>query len=89
MDAPAAGHGAGVQMIDTSVVRVHRHGACIADNNHQDMGRSRGGLTSKIHAVLGALAEAAMVVARSPNPSRARKTDERAVVSIIEGCRIR
>ncbi len=89
MDAPAAGHGAGVQMIDTSVVRVHRHGACIADNNHQDMGRSRGGLTSKIHAVLGALAEAAMVVARSPNPSRARKTAERAVVSIIEGCRIR
>jgi len=41
-----------VQMIDTSVVRVHQHGACIADNNHQDMGRSRGGLTSKIHAVV-------------------------------------
>ncbi len=39
-------------MIDTSVVRVHQHGACIADNNHQDMGRSRGGLTSKIHAVV-------------------------------------
>ena len=41
-------------MIDTSVVRVHRHGACIADNSHQDMGRSRGGLTSKIHAVVDA-----------------------------------
>ena len=39
-------------MIDTSVVRVHQHGACIADNNHQEMGRSRGGLTSKIHAVV-------------------------------------
>ena len=39
-------------MIDTSVVRVHQHGACVADNNHQDMGRSRGGLTSKIHAVV-------------------------------------
>jgi hypothetical protein len=39
-------------MIDTSVVRVHRYGPCIADNNHQDMGRSRGGLTSKIHAVV-------------------------------------
>ena len=39
-------------MIDTSVVRVHQHGACIADNNRQDMGRSRGGLTSKIHAVV-------------------------------------
>ena len=51
MDALAAGHDAAVQMIDTSVVRVHQHGACIADNNHQDMGRSRGGLTSKIHVV--------------------------------------
>ena len=52
MDALAAGRDAAVQMIDTSVVRVHQHGACIADNNHQDMGRSRGGLTSKIHAVV-------------------------------------
>jgi hypothetical protein len=54
MDALAADHGAAVQMIDTSVVRVHQHGACIADNNHQDTGRSRGGLTSKIHAVVDA-----------------------------------
>ncbi|APG09550.1 transposase [Bradyrhizobium japonicum] len=43
MDALAAGRDVAVQMIDTSVVRVHQHGACIADNNHQDMGRSRGG----------------------------------------------
>ena len=43
MDALAAGHDAAVQMIDTSVVRVHQHGACIAYNSHQDMGRSRGG----------------------------------------------
>src|SRR5665213_819905 len=42
MDALAAGHDAAVQMIDTLVVRVHQHGACITDNNHQDMGRSRG-----------------------------------------------
>jgi transposase len=35
MDALAAGHDAAVQMIDTSVVRVHQHGACISDNNHQ------------------------------------------------------
>jgi hypothetical protein len=53
MDALAAGHDAAVQMIDTSVLRVHQHGACIADN-HQDMGRSRGGLMSKIHAVVDA-----------------------------------
>ena len=52
MDALAAGHDAAVQMIDTSIVRVHQHGACVADNNLQDMGRSRGGLTSKIHAVV-------------------------------------
>ena len=31
MDALAAGHDPGVQMIDTSIVRVHQHGACIAD----------------------------------------------------------
>jgi hypothetical protein len=30
MDALAAGHDAAVQMIDTSVVRVHQHGACIS-----------------------------------------------------------
>jgi transposase len=52
MEALAAGHDAAVQMIDTSVVRVHQHGACIADNNHQEMGRSRGGPTSKVHAVV-------------------------------------
>jgi transposase len=40
MDALAAGHDAAVQMIDTSIVRVHQHGACISDNNHQAMGRS-------------------------------------------------
>ena len=48
MDAVAAAHDAAVQMIDTSVVRVHQHGACIAGNREQHMGRSRGGLTSKI-----------------------------------------
>ena len=41
-------------MIDTSVVRVHQHGACIAGNREQHMGRSRGGLTSKVHAVVDA-----------------------------------
>ena len=46
------GNDAAVQMIDTSVVRVHQHGASIADNNRQDMGRSRRGLTSKTHAVV-------------------------------------
>jgi hypothetical protein len=52
MEALASGHDAGVQMIDASVVRVHQHAACAADNDRQDMDRSRGGLTSKIHAVV-------------------------------------
>ena len=43
-----------MQMIDASVVRVHQHGACIAENHEQHMGRSRGGLTSKVHVVVDA-----------------------------------
>jgi transposase len=39
-------------MIDTSIVRVHQHGACITRNRRQSMGRLRGGLTSKIHALV-------------------------------------
>jgi len=52
MDALAETHDAAVQMIDTSVVRVHQHGACIARSSEQHMGRSRGGLTTKIRAVV-------------------------------------
>src|ERR1700745_296414 len=48
----AAAHDAAVQMIDTSIVRVHQHAAWIARNRSQSMGRSRGGLTSKIHAAV-------------------------------------
>lgn len=39
-------------MIDTSIVRVHGHGACVSWNKRQSIGRSRGGLTSKIHVVV-------------------------------------
>ena len=52
INALARAHDAAVQMIDTSIVRVHQHAACIARNQKQSMGRSRGGLTSKIHAVV-------------------------------------
>ncbi len=52
MNALAGAHDAAVQMIDASIVRVHQHGACITRNRTQSMGRSRGGLTSKIHAVV-------------------------------------
>jgi hypothetical protein len=30
-----------------------------------------------------------MVIARSPNPSKTRKAAERALASMIEGCRVR
>ena len=52
MSALAGAHDAAVQMIDTSTVRVHQHGACVSRNRRQSMGRSRGGLTSKIHALV-------------------------------------
>jgi transposase len=52
MSALADAHDAAVQMIDTSIVRVHQHAACITRNRRQSMGRSRGRLTSKIHAVV-------------------------------------
>ena len=52
IDALAAVHDTAVQMIDTSIVWVHQHAASIARNKKQSMGRSRGGLTSKIHAVV-------------------------------------
>jgi hypothetical protein len=53
LDALAAAHDAAVQMIDTSIVRVHQHAACVARNKGQSMGRSRGGLTIKIHRKSG------------------------------------
>ena len=52
MQALTAARDAAVQMIDMSMVRVHQHAACIADSGNQAVGRSRGGLTSKLHAVV-------------------------------------
>ena len=46
MNALTADHDTAVKMIDTSIVRVHQHGACITRNKRQSMGRSRGGLTT-------------------------------------------
>ena len=46
MSALAGVHELAVQMIDTSIVLMHQHGSCII----RSMGRSGGGLTSKIHA---------------------------------------
>ena len=54
MSALAGAHDVAVQMIDTSIVRVHQHGSCVTRNRRQSMGRSRGGLTCKIHALVDA-----------------------------------
>jgi hypothetical protein len=54
MNGLATAHDAAMQMIDTSVVRVHQHGACIAENHEQHIGRSHGGLTNKVRVVVDA-----------------------------------
>ena len=43
-----------VQMIDSTRVRAHQHASCIQNNVSEGFGRSRGGLTTKIHAVVNA-----------------------------------
>jgi hypothetical protein len=43
MEALAAAHDGAVQMIDTSVVRVHQHGAYVAGNREQHMGGREAG----------------------------------------------
>lgn len=74
--ALATAHDAAVQMIDTSIVRVHQHGAGITRNRRQSMGRSRGGLTSKIHAVVDSngLPYVGVEPRRGPRRSTCRKT---------------
>ena len=42
MNALAGSHDAAVQMIDTSMVRVHQHGDCITKNKRQSMGGHEG-----------------------------------------------
>lgn len=50
MEALAETHDSSIQMIDTSIVRVHQHGGSAGGAETRLMGRSRGGLTTKIHA---------------------------------------
>ena len=54
-DGPGGGSAAslGERMIDSSAVRVHRHGSgSRRDGEPREIGRSRGGLTTKIHAAV-------------------------------------
>ena len=41
-------------MLDAKIVRIHQHGSCGKRTPASDVGRSRGGLTTKIHAVVDA-----------------------------------
>lgn len=54
IDAVTAAHDGKVQMIDSSSVRVHQHAANKKSGGDRCMGRSRGGLTTKIHALTDA-----------------------------------
>jgi hypothetical protein len=77
-------------MIDTSIARVHQHGACITRNRRQSMGRSRGGLTSKIHAVVDANGPAGPAGAdarRGPRQSACWQTFGSSEVRIDVACR--
>lgn len=54
LDAFSHHDDARVQMIDSTVVRAHQHATCIKHGATEELGRSRGGLTTKIHAVVDA-----------------------------------
>ena len=55
MDAIVEAYDGDIQMIDSSSVRVHQHAAGSKEGGpDRCMGRSRGGLTTKIHAVVAA-----------------------------------
>ncbi|MEQ8194365.1 MAG: IS5 family transposase [Rhodospirillales bacterium] len=55
MDAVSEAYDGDIQMIDSSVVRVHQHAANGKKNDRVHcMGRSRGGLTTKVHALTDA-----------------------------------
>lgn len=58
-------------MIDSTIVRVHQHSAGAkkrgGDSETQALGRSKGGLTTKIHAVVDALGNPVRVVLAGSN----------------------
>jgi hypothetical protein len=54
MDAVSAAQDGNIQMIGSSSVRVHQHAANSKSGGDRCMGRSRGGLTTKIHVLADA-----------------------------------
>ena len=51
----ASDHDNEYMMIDATIVRAHQHSAGAKKDGAQAIGRSRGGLTTKIHALVDAL----------------------------------
>ena len=43
-----------VHMIESTIVRAHQHASCTRNSVSEGLGRSRGGLTTKVHAVVDA-----------------------------------
>ncbi|HEX2146836.1 MAG TPA: IS5 family transposase [Pseudorhizobium sp.] len=54
LEAVSAAYEGDVQMIDSSSIRVHQHAANGQKGGSGCMGRSRGGLTTKVHALVDA-----------------------------------
>lgn len=54
MDAIAAAHDGDIQTIDSTSVRVHQQAATAKGDRDNCLGRSRGGLTTKIHVLVDA-----------------------------------
>jgi transposase len=54
MDAISAAHDSAIQMIDSTSIRAHQQAATAKRGPDHFLGRSRGGLTTKIHVVVDA-----------------------------------
>ena len=52
MQALTVARDGAMEVIDTSMVGVHQHTACIADSGNLAVERSRAGLMSKLHVVV-------------------------------------
>jgi transposase len=54
MDTVATAYDGGIQMIDSTSIRAHQQSATMKQSQENCLGRSRGGLTTKIHVVVDA-----------------------------------
>jgi transposase len=75
IDAFAAAHDAAVQMIDTSIVRVHQHGACITRNQRQSMGTDSAIVNRQLRLELSRGASGA------PEPATSKATHRRKLIA--------